>query len=47
MEDIDGTWKTASPKIAGHIYDSPLSDFRCPEISYKIITPYSHWKVWG
>ncbi len=47
MEDIDGTWTLADPTNAGHIYDSPLSDFRCPEIAYQIITPYSHWKVQG
>jgi hypothetical protein len=47
MIDRAGTWKLASPKISGHAYDQPLSNFDCAGLTYTIISPNDHFAVTG
>jgi hypothetical protein len=44
---VDGTLVKADPSNSGHIYDHPLSDFHCDDMTYDIVKPYSHWVVTG
>jgi hypothetical protein len=44
---IGSTWSIADPTKAGDDYDVPLSEFHCKDLSYQMITQFSHWKAIG
>lgn len=44
---VGGSWVDAAPGNAGTAYDQPHANFKCPDMTYQMLTPYSHWRAVG
>jgi hypothetical protein len=43
----NGAWSPASSANADTHYDTPSSDFYCPDRNYQMVSAYDHWKTVG
>lgn len=44
---INGSWVNAAPGNAGTAYDQPHDNFKCPDMTYQMVTQYSNWRAVG
>lgn len=44
---INGSWVDAAPGNAGTAYDQPHDNFKCPDMTYQMVSQYDNWRAVG